>query len=849
VVLQRIAAGGMGVVYAARDPALGRTVALKVVPMDLDASSSPEGRDRVLREAQAIAHLSHPNVIAVHDVGTVGQAVFLALEVVEGGTLREWLRIPGRPWRSIVDVVCAAGEGLAAVHAAGLVHRDFKPENVLVGKDGRVRVTDFGLARWVGGPRSGSEAAHLAAAPSTAAPAIGPQSPPEIASHTSGFVGTPAYAAPEQWAHGIADARSDLFSFCVALYEALYGARPFAGDTLAELSEATSRGVIAGPPSRSRVPDWLRRIVVRGLHPQPPERPRTMRLLLDEIKGRLARRRARVMRTVAGLAVASVVAALATFNAIRAHDRTTLTSQARQVYENGLRRLRDGDRPASAAKNFARALALDPAFAQAHLRYALGEFWEYQVDAREHLARAAEGRHTLGEKDRLLLTAAEALMQTEPADTAAYARLLDDGVRRHPDDLELMYAAAAAHYNNGDRAGAIAFADRGLDIDPGFGGMYYLKSAALADAADTVAALTTIDACAVHARNPIRCLSEQNEISAAEGNCGRLEQTSRQILLRDPSDNFPYLCIARAAYASGQPIEAVRDLLKQHVARCPPPVQPRVDLEHLWALDVLAGDFETAMRRLDELERILAAQPDQTPHALLALRYSSLLMEEWALADAARVAEEFRRRKLAWIPDPRRDDMAVSRDPTVRLLLPERRAGLISPDDFRRQRQAWVDSWKKKATMDNLSFVWLFGYAAATETPDDARDALAARPAHSPLRHSIIADTSVGTTYLLASQPSEALPYLRRAAHSCSAIDYPLEHTRVHLALGQALEAVHQPREACEAYAIVLARWGNARPRSITAERARRFAKDLGCRPPAPLGASERSSRGAGPHP
>ncbi len=149
VVTEKLGGGGMGVVYAAHDPELNRKIAIKLMlpPVLSNPASASEGRARLLREAQAMARLSHPNVIAVHDVGTFGEQVFIAMEYVEGTTLGEWLSAKKRSWREIVSTFAQAGRGLAAAHEAGIVHRDFKPDNVLVGNDGRVRVLDFGLAR------------------------------------------------------------------------------------------------------------------------------------------------------------------------------------------------------------------------------------------------------------------------------------------------------------------------------------------------------------------------------------------------------------------------------------------------------------------------------------------------------------------------------------------------------------------------------------------------------------------------------------------------------------------------------------------------------------------------------
>ncbi len=283
VVLGLVAKGGMGAVYSAYDPELKRQVALKVLHVD---GSSSEQRTLLLHEAQVLARFSHPNVATIHDAGTWGDRVFLALELVDGGTLRDWLAERPRSWREAVDILVAAGQGLAAAHRAGLVHRDFKPENVLIGSDGRVRVTDFGLA----GP-SGTGSISGAFALTAPEPLAG--------------AGTPAYMAPEQVTGAGPDARADLFSFCVVLYEALYGVRPFAGDSVATIRRAIVSGRLNEPLRDRRVPAWLRKQVVAGLAADPEARPASMDVLLQALRADPSRPRNRAL-VVAALVTAAV---------------------------------------------------------------------------------------------------------------------------------------------------------------------------------------------------------------------------------------------------------------------------------------------------------------------------------------------------------------------------------------------------------------------------------------------------------------------------------------------------------------------------------------------------------------
>jgi tetratricopeptide (TPR) repeat protein/predicted Ser/Thr protein kinase len=292
LVLDELGSGGMGEVYLAYDPQLDRRVALKLLRRDRGASA--EAQDRLLREAQALAKLSHPNVVSVHDVGTVEdvaagieRTVYVAMEYVEGATLRAWAR--ERSWREIVAAYRAAGAGLAAAHRQGIVHRDFKPTNVIVGHDGRARVLDFGLARRVGEPLlvDADLDESLDRSPDVVSGDGGrslARSSLDLHLTQTGLVlGTPAYMAPEQFAGEEVDRRGDLFSFCVALWEALYGQRPFAGDDPAQIVRAVRAGRIREPGRNPGEPGRLRAIVRRGLAAKPADRPPDMDTLLAEL--------------------------------------------------------------------------------------------------------------------------------------------------------------------------------------------------------------------------------------------------------------------------------------------------------------------------------------------------------------------------------------------------------------------------------------------------------------------------------------------------------------------------------------------------------------------------------------
>ncbi len=294
VLLDLLGSGGMGEVYSAYDPDLDRKVTIKVLHADLSASGAGLGAEYqalLLREAQAMARLSHPNVIAVHDVGVSGGRVFFAMEFVAGRTLRAWQSASGRSFREVLSAYAAAGRGLAAAHAAGIVHRDFKPDNVLVADDGAIKVTDFGIAHAPGGLKASSSGPRVSAPPGALA-----------------VVGTPGYMAPEQYLGQPADPRTDQFSFCVALYRALYGRAPFLDTSHEVTRRATLAGQLRPPPKDARVPAWVFRVLARGLRAEVDERYASMAELLSALGDDPGVRRRRRVLALAALALPAAAA-------------------------------------------------------------------------------------------------------------------------------------------------------------------------------------------------------------------------------------------------------------------------------------------------------------------------------------------------------------------------------------------------------------------------------------------------------------------------------------------------------------------------------------------------------------
>ena len=319
VILKLVGEGGMGMVYAAYDPQLDRKVALKLLlPGE---SGSAESRARMLREAQAMARISHPNVIAVHDVGTFGSQVFIAMEFIQGRNLRDWVLEQKHSWQEVLQVFLEAGRGLVAAHRVGLVHRDFKPANVLMGDDGRVYVMDFGLARLA----EASQREEASASGETLSEERSQRLSAELTA-AGVILGTPQYMPPEQYLANAGDARLDQFSFCASLYWALHGQRPFEPKRIAQVvAEARQRSqppslqelkgllarenILQEPPREPRVPAWVRRAVMRGLSPDPDHRFPSMEALLEALSQQQKRARRVLIASAAGAALLSVLGA------------------------------------------------------------------------------------------------------------------------------------------------------------------------------------------------------------------------------------------------------------------------------------------------------------------------------------------------------------------------------------------------------------------------------------------------------------------------------------------------------------------------------------------------------------
>ena len=477
--------------YAAYDPELDRRVAIKLLRRSDSSRRDPHAR--MVREAQALARLSHPNVVAVHDVGVHEGRVWVAMDFLEGHTLRRWTATETRSRAAILDVFSQAGQGLSAAHKAGLVHRDFKPDNVIVNAEGRAQVLDFGLARasMSGGPSGafrGSMDSEAREAPES--DASGGSLSMRL-TREGALVGTPAYMAPEQHERGPTDERTDQFAFCLALYEALYREPPFAGDNDKELKANVTGGALRAAPRHSDVPSWLRAAILRGMSVNPSDRWPSMDALLQELRRDHGVPRRRQYLAAGGVLLLGSLAAAVVMSLSADPDRCINAAAPMQAIWNDARKdtiheifMRTGKPFAAAAwRNSVVILDAHAAHWMDARREACEATWVAGVQPQETLVlRLACLQRRLDELDGLVSTfqdadstvveravqAAHALTAADScADTQALASSVplpeDRRQRTLAEDLRSRLSAARTHERSGQYDEGLELAANAVD--------------------------------------------------------------------------------------------------------------------------------------------------------------------------------------------------------------------------------------------------------------------------------------------------------------------------------------------------------------------------------------------------
>jgi serine/threonine-protein kinase len=843
----RLGAGGMGAIYRVLDQKLHDEVALKVVlPERLESAGAIE---RLRREVKLARLIDHPNICRVFDFGDVSGLHYLTMELIEGRTLRELLVGQDVPFEKAIDILTQIARGLSAAHAQGVVHRDLKPENVLVRADGHIKVVDFGIAR-----RTDQ------ASPSSALPTITVE---------GGILGTPLYMSPEQIQGLAIDARSDQFSWGVLAYELLTGEPPWNSKALAVVSQILTETPAPIRSAKLSIPEALDRLVMRALAKRPSDRFAGMAevvLALEAIAAgkdgppgsipREATERARRPRSRLLLGALPVVAALGIAAALFSRSApelspespskiaapaplpTAVTDQpvpasaipeAIEAYTAGLRRLRE---ESGAGDEFERALKLDPSLTEAHLKLAGECTFRINDTVRGHYRKAEEGRASLSERNQAMLDAMEPLVHRQPSDWPEATRRLITVLQRFPRDAELWWNLGGWRMNQGEFGEALRAFNRALDEDPKYAAVHPLKGWALAYLGRFDEARAELEACAGEALSGSDCTAYLLELLAWQGDCPAIERIARQLIASGKNPRSGYGSLAVSLAAHGKPPESVREA---YVLSLPPPEnfwRKQFELEGEIRIATWAGDFIAAEQKARELMRYATPSQRRDQRSLPAWWLTQIFTEAGRTADAGRVAMDLFSRQDAWEPNPAAEDFAIGNDYTPGFLAAAQRAGLISREELVTRRAAWLAEWERKALPFFRNYIWLQGYASIVATAEDAADALENLPKYSPIppfSPRKLYKTGLGAAHLLGGRADEAARYLEEATATCNMLWTPIEHTRAFAWLGQAYEAKGDKARACTAYRVVIDRWGSAKPRSVTAEKARKRIRALKC--------------------
>jgi eukaryotic-like serine/threonine-protein kinase len=798
VVEQVLGQGGMGTVYRARDQKLDRHVALKLLA---PGRGSSDAAARLLREARAAASFAHPNVVAVHDVGDTDGVPWVAMELIEGRSLRDAVGDRSITIDERLRWLTDSARALAAGHRAGLVHRDVKPDNVMIRTDGVVKVLDYGIARRL---------------VDDAASELG-----ELATLTSEgtILGTPLYMAPEQMRGDPVDARADQFAWAVTAYELLTGQRPWgvAGDMKALARMLT----VAADPIRKHAPELSERVaetIDRALARDADARFPTMDALIASLEGAPERPGRRAL-----LAIPLVLAAIAGGYALT-KKKAPLPAppgvHAQPSFPEAIRAWSDGS-TMLARRALEAAVARDESAGSAWLRLSL---WiDDLATARAAYQRALRLRDKLDERDRAILEAFEPRHRTPP-DAAEWERRLT----KIANDPELRIWLARSKRMNGDTNGARALLEDVAKLSPSHAG------AALAQLGDierslhrSKEALAVFDRCIAASPAAIDCYAGRARVRAVMGDCAGMEADARQWSSLDPHDPAADEVIATALYARRAPIDAVREALRAKAEKLPADQRAQVEQGDAYRVAMAEGDFVLARKNAEERARALPSNAGFFPHFEVAVDRMLAMHESGDVLLSGKHAYEFVKRVRAWTP------LSIPQASYPMLMLGRAvDAGAIPRAQYVIERDEMlavaVATWERAGKPRDIyqrSVIWISAYMHTTFTPADLADAEKALPAYAPLpapgAQSPEIDGMIGLFHSAAKRFDEAEPYIRVTTDSCNAFGMPHGYVYSHLELGRVLEAKGDKQGAIAAYRVVLDRWAAAKPKSLTVEQAR----------------------------
>ncbi len=881
VVESLLGEGGMGEVYRAHDSRLERHVALKVLRNQTEEAGDEWNHAvmRMQREAKSVAALSHPNIVAVFDVGEHEGCPYIAMEFVSGTSLRELVGtdVPlGRRLRILLDVARA----LEAAHEANIIHRDVKPDNILVRADGTAKVLDFGIAR-----RNSQTVEHVTKEIDARGKTL--EAEQVMMTAEGAIVGTPAYMAPEQLRGETIDARADQFAWGVVAYELLAGRHPFH----AEKGGVTLLASILGdnPEPMTGVPDGVAAIILRALEKQPEDRWASMHEVVQQwsafITGDdLARvstgsRAAAVVvtnnsaetqvpkkglawKTIATVGVVGALAATAITLGGRRNPSAELSAtqvaplamqplsspiavtdlpipesdslEARAAFREGLQAVRDA-RWATASVAFDRARKADPGMAAAHLRYALVQHSFSVPNAQQAFDKAVALRAVLSDREQGLLQATESIINRESSDYASAIDKLEALNAKYPNDAELTFWHAHALVKLGKRDArkkAVELAKACTKVDPKHADCWQVQSWAASYDNNIDEAIAALDQCIAASENAIDCLQDKIKFDSVAGRCSVVADSARQLVKRDPVTLPPRRTLSEALFFAGEPESVVRLASEQAIRVAVDLGKPFEAGEERVFLATAFGDLDQAMSVVDSMAASLQAPAPYKENSLLFSRLQ--LREDFGdLPGAVKIADEFFA-KRALLPDTSKEELF---DPFMTMHAVKLAAGVISQAEYEKARTTWL---ARHAGADSKMRArhWVSAYAGPAHNKALAQLALDEManflPEYIGKKHSQLTDLQIqeAKLYYLTGKYAEAIPLLEKATSVCMQWQWLGFHVRNVAWLGQAREATGDKAGACKNYQWVLAHWGKAK-QSLTVKEIAKRAKSLDCDVPA----------------
>jgi len=873
----KLGEGGMGVVYRATDNTLRREVALKVLPESLAAD--PERRRRFLREARAAAAVTHANIATVYEIGESDGHVFIAMELVKGATLRARMA-PGLDHTEALRIAREIARGLARAHEGGIVHRDLKPENVMITDTGDVKILDFGLAKVVdrGPPSPVEETASQITAEGRVLgtpPYMSPEQVEgrsevdvrtdvfsfgamlyEMVSGVLPFEGTTSIAVlyavlhkePEplyvvcpdapQWAVRVVTRclrkpREERFPSGSELFAALETER----EGLSTPSHAPSAS--AAPPAKvvtvfgmgtalgaTIASDSVARVVT-----VPPATGRAAKLWIATAIALVAAGALATSavwgRTTAGAPPASMSAPT-----IAAPQPTTLPDlplptsavpEAITDYRAGLQVLRD-DNFTKAVAHFERAAELDPTMAVAHLRFVVAGFnMSPRAKVRAAHEKASELRAQLSERDRVLLDAIEPVAGRGEPDQVELLARLEKARARYPFDEE--FASLVARVSAEDPSRGVSSARRAVELDPLDACAWESLGRSLALQGEVLEGRAALERCATVSSESTDCYLWLAFLDGAAGRCADMERDTRRQADHDPGPgNFN---LAVAAVALDRPAVVVREALARHQDQEAADARSTEEGLNDASFAMVSGQFDLALRRLEGILRGGSVKhADSSGAPWLQARRIQLLEEMGSDTEARTLARQLVDQTRGSSPD-----VGFTKRLSVWWVM------RIAGEPLDPRRREWVAEQLRLSPRSPLT--WALAWALPVTNKEEANEALRALAADEGLALPrggesmagliVELDGAAGHVLLLAGKPKEALPHLERTTNDCFILASPLEHVHAPLDLGAAREQTLDVAGACEAYGKIVARWGHATPRSVTAEAAREAMTRLGC--------------------